>query len=708
MDILDSPVIGKLTNWKNEPSIELLKGDLTSAKSHQETFIAKIDTWKRAYKAEVPVKRKDRSNIQPKLVRTTAEWRYASLSEPFLSSDKLFEVKPRTFEDVDSARQNELLLNYHFNTHIKKVNFIDMLVRATVDEGTSIVKLGWKRKTKKVTKPVYEYTYFAVNDEESVAKIDYLVNLKSSNPREYRESTDENTKESVEYFLETGEYVTAQGTVVGTKDVDEVLENYPTVSILNPRNVYIDPTGSGSSTIDDAMFIIVSEEVSKADLIKDVTEYVNLDKVDWMNSGTLSDAEHMTSTPVDFAFKDSTRRKVVKYDYWGYYDINDTGELEPILASWIGDTLIYLGASPFSDGKLPFIVTTYLPILREFYGETDAELLTESQAVIGAVSRGMIDLLGKSANSQRGYAKGYLDIGNKRRFESGLDYEFNPSIAATPIVEHKYPEFPNSALTMLQLQHSGAEAITGVKAFSQGMTGNSYGDVAIGIKSAVTAQGKREMAILRRLATCITSLGTKIISMYGDFLSDEEVVRVTNKTFVKINREDLKGQFDLSVDISTAEIEQTKSDKLAFLLQTIGNTMDFAVTQMILTEIATLNKLPHLAEKIRTFQPTPDPVAEKLKELELKKLELELTEIESKINLNMAKAKLTSSEADMRDLNFVQEESGVNHARSLDRAKGQARGNQELEITKAMLHPDGSTDVTKAIGYKSLLDQDKL
>lgn len=708
MNILEQTSGNKLTDWKSEPTLTLLKGDLSSAKAHQETFINRIDTWKKAYKAEVPVKRKDRSNIQPKLVRTTAEWRYSSLSEPFLSSDKLFEVKPRTFEDMDSAKQNELLLNYHFNTNINKVNFIDMLVRATVDEGTSIVKLGWKRKTKKVNKPIYEYTYFAVNDEESITKIEGLAQLKVDNPRGYLDSTDENLRESVDYYLETGSYVIAQGTVVGSKEVEEVLDNYPTVSVLDPRNVYIDPTRSSSGNIEDAMFIITSEEVSRADLLKDVTQYVNLDKVDWLNSGTLSDTEHMTSTPVEFSFKDNTRRKVVKYDYWGYYDINDTGELEPILASWIGDTLIYLGMSPFSDGKLPFILTTYLPVLREFYGETDAELLADNQAVIGAVSRGMIDLLGKSANSQRGYAKGYLDIGNKRRFESGLDYEFNPSVSAQPITEHKYPEFPSSALTMLQLQHSGAEAITGVKAFSQGMTGNSYGDVAVGIKSAVTAQGKREMAILRRLATCVTGIGTKIISMYGDFLSDEEVVRVTNKTFVKISREDLRGQFDLSVDISTAEIEQAKSDKLVFLLQTIGNTMDFAITQKILVEIASLNKLPHLAEEIRLYAPQPDPISEKLKELELKRLELELTELESKINLNMAKAKLTSSEADIKDLDFVQEESGVNHARSLDRAKGQARGNQELEITKAMLAPDGGADVTKAIGYKSLLDQDKL
>ncbi|WP_423790334.1 portal protein [Listeria monocytogenes] len=35
-----------------------------------------------------------RSKVKPKLIRRQAEWRYASLSEPMLSAEKLFDVAP--------------------------------------------------------------------------------------------------------------------------------------------------------------------------------------------------------------------------------------------------------------------------------------------------------------------------------------------------------------------------------------------------------------------------------------------------------------------------------------------------------------------------------------------------------------------------------------------------------------------------------------
>src|SRR5690606_17677020 len=104
------------------------------------------------------------------------------------------------------------------------------------------------------------------------------------------------------------------------------------------------------------------------------------------------------------------------------------GTLKPIVATWIGDTLIRMEENPFPDQKLPFVAIPYLPVLRELNGEPDAELLEDNQKILGAVLRGMIDLLGRSANSQKGFAKGMLDPLNRRKYENGQDYEFNPTM----------------------------------------------------------------------------------------------------------------------------------------------------------------------------------------------------------------------------------------------------------------------------------------
>lgn len=702
----------KLTNWANEPSLADLKHDLTSAITLQKDQITKIDGWNKLLKSvATTTKVKGRSNIQSKLIRKQAEWRYPSLSEPFLSSDKLFKVSPVTFEDTEAAKQNELVLNHQFRTKLNRVKFIDDLVRSVCDDGTAIVRTGWNRITKLVPEESYEYAYYQLESEEEIAGLQQAVELKTRNPREYEESLPKELKAAVEYFLETDNPVGATLVGVSTVQVEKVVVNQPTCEVLDPRNVYIDPACGGD--FDKAMFAIIARETSRADLLKENKKYKNLDKIDWDQVSTISDENFYTSTPADVNFQDKSRKRVILYEYWGYYDTQDDGSLTAIHACWLGNNLIYLAESPFSDKKIPLTLITYLPVKRELYGEPDAEILKDNQAIQGAVSRGIIDLLGKSANSQRGIAKGMLDFINQRRYENGQDYEFNPQVHPNQgIVEHKYPELPQSALTVLAIQGQEAEALTGVKSFSTGISGASYGDVAAGVRGALDASAKREMAILRRLAKGLVEIGTKIISMNADFLSDTEIVRVTNSEFVSIDREGLVGQFDLNIDISTAEVDNNKVQDLAFLLQTIGNTMDAGITTLILAEIAELKRMPLLADKIKNFKPAPDPVQEKMKQIELAKLELGLSELESKIALNNAKAKEASAKADLADLDYVEQETGTKHAREIDRQSAQARANQDLEITKALTkerRPDSAPpDVEGAIGYNSMSQKNLL
>jgi hypothetical protein len=369
--------------------------------------------------------------------------------------------------------------------------------------------------------------------------------------------------------------------------------------------------------------------------------------------------------------------------------------------------MIRMELNPFPDGKLPFVVVPYLPVKRELYGEPDAELLEDNQAILGAVSRGMIDLLGKSANGQRGIAKGMLDPLNRRRYEAGQDYEFNPnSQPQQSIVEHKYPELPQSALTMSNIQNQEAEALTGVKSFSGGMSGEAYGDVAAGIKGVLDAAAKREMAILRRLAKGIVELGQKFIAMNSAFLSEEETIRITNTEFVTIRREDLAGNFDIEVDIATAEVDNAKSQDLAFMLQTMGPSEDPGMRKLLLAEIAELKRMPELAQRIRTFQPQPDPLAEELKKLQVEELRMKVAELRSRAELNAAKAEETASQTDLNNLEFVETETGTKHARDLEKQQGQAEGNKELEVTKALLKPlkpeEKKPDVDAAVGFNEL------
>ena len=701
----------KLTNWTKEPSILTLKQDFETAKQPHDAQLAKMQHWNDLMNVRgkaKPAKVKGRSSVQPKLIRRQAEWRYSALTEPFLSSDKLFKVTPTTFEDDAAAKQNALVLNWQFRTKLNRVKFIDDYVRSTVDEGTSIVRLGWKRVTTNVWEEVPVWAYYPIQDQEHLQLFQQALQAREDDHRTFMEGAAPELVAALEYYDETQTPTLVQQTGTERVKTTKVLENHPTVEVLNPQNFYIDASCNGD--INKALFAVVSFETNKAELLKEPDRYKNLDRVNWEMATPVMEPDHATTTPDVFTIRDPLRKRVVAYEYWGFYDIDGKGELTPIVVTWIGDTIIRMEKNPFPDQKLPFVVVPYLPVKRELYGEPDAELLEDNQAILGAVTRGMIDLLGRSANGQQGMAKGMLDPTNRRKFQNGEDYEFNPNMPLNQgLIEHKFPELPQSALLMLNLQNQEAEALTGVKSFSGGVSSETYGDVAAGIRGALDAASKREMAILRRLAKGLQEIGTKIVAMNQVFLSEEETVRVTNEDFVTVKREDLQGNFDLEVDISTAEVDSQKAQDLAFMLQTIGNNMDIGITLMILAEIATLKRMPALAKKLLSYKPTPTPEQQKMQELAIEKAMLENEELKSKIRLNDANAEEAKANKDKKDLDYVEQETGTAHAREMEKQRGQAEGNQDLEVTKALLKPrkqanggEGKPDVDAAVGWNTL------
>lgn len=694
----------KLTSWKNEPTIEVLKRDFEASKQTHIVQANKVIRWndiRNVTGKSKPVKIKGRSSIQPKLVRRQAEWRYPALSEPFLNSEKIFQVNPRTFEDLDAAKQNEILLNYQFDVKLNKVKFIDDYVRTVVDEGSCIVQVGWERLTTKEKQVVPVYSYYPAEDEEALAILNQALELKQKNPREYNESIKDAIKASIDYSQQNGgEPVLAHQ--VGEQEVlvDKVIENKPTVEILNTLNVYVDPTCNGD--LDKALFIIKSFETNQAEC-KKAGIYKNLDKVNWAGNNPNSDGDHYTSADENFN-EDLIRKKVVAYEYWGFYDINGTGSLTPIVATWIGSVMIRMEENPFPDGKLPFVIVQYLPVRNSVYGEPDCELLEENQQIMGAITRGLVDILGRSANAQQGFAKGMLDPLNKRRFENGEDYEFNPNLSPqTGYIEHTFNELPQSVLAYVQMLNADAEALTGVKSFSGGMSGDAYGQVAAGIQGAIDAATKRETAILRRLAYGVSEIGNKIIAMNAVFLSEEEVIRVTNKQFITIKREDIKGNFDLKVDINTAEVDQAKAQDLGFMLQTLGPNMDPMITMKILAEIADLKRMPTLAEELRNYQPQPDPIEEA-------KRQLEVEEEKAKINFITQRANKLIADTNKVNVETNQIASGAQQSFELAKQAAQARANQNLEITKALVKnrkPDEiQGDIDAGIGYNVMTDND--
>src|SRR5205823_10045974 len=102
-------------DWANPPKLRDLKQHLEDARpihAAQQSKIGEyLDNMHVTGKAAIKTAQGS-SQVQPKLIRKQAEWRYPALSEPFLSTSDVFNVSPVSWEDREAARQNETLLNY--------------------------------------------------------------------------------------------------------------------------------------------------------------------------------------------------------------------------------------------------------------------------------------------------------------------------------------------------------------------------------------------------------------------------------------------------------------------------------------------------------------------------------------------------------------------------------------------------------------------
>ena len=211
----------KLTDWANEPSPQLLRQDLEMAKLSHDSQVSKIQGWNDLMyirgKAKPP-KVAGRSSVQPKLIRRQAEWRYSAMTEPFLGTQKMFQVSPTTWEDKAAAIQNELLLNWQFRTKMNKVKLVDDFVRSAVDDGTCICQIGWCRETRKVKEEVPVYSFYdASTDPVATEMLAAAAQMKIDNPNFYEQSTPDEIKQAVDYYNETGQITIA--VVTGSQEV---------------------------------------------------------------------------------------------------------------------------------------------------------------------------------------------------------------------------------------------------------------------------------------------------------------------------------------------------------------------------------------------------------------------------------------------------------------------------------------------------------
>jgi hypothetical protein len=720
---------------KNE-ILKNLKADFEASKRLKSRNDSKINTWRREYNGELyGNEKKNRSKFVYRLIKKQSEWQHAGLVDPFVSTPDIIRAKPVTWEDKEVSPKIEILLNTQFCRQFDRFNFMNKAIKVLDQEGTVVIRTGWEYKEKVIKEQIFEEQPnpdFIMLQEQAMS---IQANLEQIAPMVERAKNDlamlEQQGLSVDQAVASG--VIDPQVVAGTQEmmaeysnleqqlqalqeqlqsipqtieVPRIIErlkpvcNRPTAMVCRNEDIFIDPTCQDN--MDNCQFVIYRYETDMTTL-KRAGVYKNLDKV----SHTLRDSEYVSKTRDDegydssFEFSDIARKKVVVHEYWGNYDIDGDGEAEAIVCSWVNDVIIQLRDNPFPDKQPPFIVVPFNSIPFSLYGESNAELLSDTQKIQTAIIRGLIDNMAMSNNGQKGVRNGALDEYNRVKFLNGENFEFN----GTPndFYDGHFNEFPSSTFNMLQMLNAEAESITGVKNFYQGMHSNSLGSTATATTAIMDSAAARRLNIVRNIAeNMIKPILRKWLAYDAEFLDEETQYRITNEEFIWLKRDDLGARIDIDLAISTSEDNKATASELSFLLQTIGPSEDPNLRKMIIADICDLYKKPELAKSIREYQPQPDPLAQRLQELQIQMLEAQIenerakggrAEIDSRLKeaktkTELAKAANIESNTDSTDLDYLQKFYGVNEkakqANALEMEAAKHKFNMDKENLKLL------------------------
>ena len=644
--------------------LNALKGDLRASEPAKRDLDGKKAQWlKEANGEPYGNEVKGKSSVVSMDIKKQNLWQHASIVDPFVSSPEMISTSPVTFEDRAASEQNEIILNSQMNRNFERYEFFSRLVKVLQNEGTVYVRTGWE----------YE-------DEEEEVEVPLMATLPDGQQFQYGTETKTQTK---------------------------VIKNMPTSNVCRGTDIFVDPTAE--ENIENAQFVIYRFKSNLSELKAD-GRYSNLGK-ELRSDDEIDDDDIYTKyDDASFEFGDEPRKQLDIYEYWGNYDMNSDGIAEPIVCTWVGDTIIRLEDNPFPDKKIPFLSYGLDRDPFDINGTPNAELISTDQKIKTGIKRAIIDNMANSTNGQKGIKKGSLDVLNKRRFLAGNNYEFNGS--PNDMVDGSFNAIPNSVFDFYNVVSNDIESLTGVKSFQQGIGGASLGTSATASRGIMDSTARRELDIVRGIKeSIVVPMLRKWTAYNAVWLSDEEVVRITNDEFVTIKRDDLDGSIDIDITVSTAEMDQNRSQELAFLLQTMGPNMEPGMTKIIMSEIMELKKMPDVAKRIRDFEPQPDPAQIKIQELQIAKLEAEVFNEQAKgqenaVDVDLKKAKTQteiakaadlSSSSDLKDLDYLDKESGAQYDRDQQTAgeKAAADDNRAGQTNRANIMKQAMSDRSK-------------
>ncbi len=397
------------------------------------------------------------------------------------------EYKPREPQDETSSEIQTALFEYWWakdGVFSKVVSWI----KNSLIYGTGVVKLYWKTVEKEVTS--YEY------DAMGKPLID-----------------------------ENGEFVTRTDTITEFDD--------PCLEVVNIYDFFVDPE---ATEIQSAEWVI-HRYVKTFDKLQAAGYYKNLKQLKRLITKIEKSSEEVKRHELAFGAKGDRDNTLQEIEIWEMWDRDGL----TVMAA--GEVVIREQANPFWHGLKPFIALKDSVVPHEFYGKGEIEPVIKLQHALNTVQNQIMD-------NRTQVLMNMWKVTGENVDESELIYRPNGVIHLStefekvdPIVP---PDLTGNAQKDLQFIKSDIQQALGIYDYTKGAE-SGVNKTATGIGLVQEAANARFAHKIQLLEEALKELGTMVLALYQQFITDEKVIRIVGKKgeeFVRVIPAEIAGDYD--------------------------------------------------------------------------------------------------------------------------------------------------------------------
>ena len=588
----------------------------------------------------------NKSKTVMKEIAKQIEWQKPNITEPFISTRHPIRLSCNKSEE--RARMLEKWTNNEFTNEFDREEFISQATDILLREGTVWTQTSW------------------VNEEENNRIVIPNASLEKimENPIEPTE-IEQNSDGT--FNVEYNEIVTSK--------------NNPDTIVLRNEHVFPDPSARKDSEL---RFVAVVKLMTISDLKK--IDFLDKEKIDLLsdkvngenedtNLGNIRDADAR-----DYGFdsgfqpKDTARRQLRIVEYWGYYDLDNDGIAEPIVAYWSEKHKINLGIeeNPMPDNLLPFNRTVYSARPFSLWGNPPAFFLGDNQKIKTGIVRGILDNMSLANNGQKFIARGALDYVNFKRMNNGERH----IIVNKPdgISDGSYNNLPNSVFSTLQLITRESEDLSGVSSGGPALTQDIL--AKDGAPTQLTMSQQRMASTVRNLSNMLRKILGKWITMAEVFITDDQIRDMFFENEIQdMNVFSIAKKSKIKITIGTEVNRNQRIAQLNMLAQqakTLEKNAPPGALNSLVAEMYDLFDMHEKANELRSYEPKPSEAEIAMQQMELMKVQLENQKLQTEIGVMTkdVEARYMNAEARMMEANANYGYKGAQTKEKLAKAQG--------------------------------------